>query len=641
MMFSFMLADSEKTIRVCKHCMKVFAGIGIVQFSCEKSMLMICLKQKQEYSDFRKEVCESMNARKKLPIGIEDFEKIRKENFYYIDKTGLIRELLNNWGEVNLFTRPRRFGKSLNMSMLKHFFEIGQDKSLFEGLFISGEQELCDEYMGKFPVISISLKGVSGKDYHVARSMLAAVIGWEAMRFSFLSQSDRLTDSEKETYNQLISLARNADAGMPVADSLLVGSLLYLSRLLQKHYGLKVIMLIDEYDVPLDKAYQAGYYDEMVDLIRSLFGQALKTNSSLQFAVLTGCLRISKESIFTGLNNPKILSITKVQFDEHFGFTDEEVRNLLAYYELQDHYDVMKEWYDGYRFGNADVYCPWDVISYADALCADPNAKPQAYWTNTSSNDIVRRFIEKAKNGTTKREIERLLAGETLRKEIHQELTYRDLDKSIDNLWSVLFTTGYLTLDGKAEGDEFCLKIPNLEIRKIFTLQIYTWFQENAEADGTALNAFCEAFRNGDVAGIEKQLNDYLWNTISIRDTFVKGKKENFYHGILLGLLKFKESWAVSSNQESGEGYSDISIEIDRERVGIIIEVKYARDGNLDRACMEALKQIEDNDYEETLRKEGMQIILKYGIACYKKQCKVVAGTDKISVLRGEVQTIS
>lgn len=565
-----------------------------------------------------------MDARNKLPIGIEDFEEIRKENFYYIDKTGLIKELLNNWGKVNLFTRPRRFGKSLNMSMLKHFFEIGQDKTLFEGLFIAREQVLCAEYMGKFPVISISLKGVSGKDYQTARSMLAAIIGWEAMRFPFLAESDRLSDSEKQTYNQLASLALNADAGKPISDSLLVGSLLYLSRLLQAHYGRKVIMLIDEYDVPLDKAYQSGYYDEMVELIRNLFGQALKTNNSMQFAVLTGCLRVSKESIFTGLNNPKILSITNVQFDEHFGFTDGEVKDLLSHYGLQDRYEVMKEWYDGYRFGKADVYCPWDVISYADALCADLNAKPQAYWSNTSSNDIVRRFIEKAKTSTTKREIEQLLAGETIRKEIRQELTYRDLDTSIDNLWSVLFTTGYLTQAGETEGDVFCLKIPNQEIRKIFTQQIYTWFQETAEADGTTLNAFCEAFRNGDAAGVEKQLNAYLWNTISIRDTFVKGKKENFYHGILLGLLRYKESWAVSSNRESGEGYSDIVIEIGRERVGIIIEVKYAGDGNLDKECIEALKQIEDNDYEETLRNDGIQTILKYGIACHKKRCKVV-----------------
>ncbi|MBQ8232036.1 MAG: AAA family ATPase [Lachnospiraceae bacterium] len=568
-----------------------------------------------------------MEAWQKLPIGIEDFEKLRKNNFYYIDKTGLIKELLNNWGEVNLFTRPRRFGKSLNMSMLKCFFEIGQDKTIFEGLEISRESALCEQYMGKFPVISISLKGVSGRNFQAAKSMLASIIGWEVMRFEFLRTGDKLSDSEKEAYDQLRALSRLANEGMEIPDSLITESLRMLSKLLQRYYEQRVIILIDEYDVPLDKAYQFGYYDEMVELIRNLFSQAMKTNDCLQFAVLTGCLRVSKESIFTGLNNPKIYSITSVTFNEYFGFTDEEVKALLLHYGLQSHYGTIREWYDGYRFGSADIYSPWDVLNFVDALCADSDAAPQAYWINTSSNDIVRKFVWKAKTSSARREIEKLIAGETIRKEIHQEMTYRDLDSTIENLWSVLFTTGYLTQAGKTEGDVFHLRIPNLGIRKIFVRQIYEWFQETAEADGSTLNAFCEAFENGNAAGIETQFNDYLWNTFIIRDTFVKGKKENFYHGILLGLLRYKESWAVSSNRESGEGYSDIVIEIGRERIGIIIEVKYSDDGKLDKACAEALEQIEKNDYEQVLRENGMKTILKYGIACHKKQCKVVKRT--------------
>lgn len=481
---------------------------------------------------------------------------------------------MHNWGKVNLFTRPRRFGKSLNMSMLKCFFEYGGDAALFDGLEIARETRLCEEYMGQFPVISISLKGVSGNSLEAARSMFCSVIGREALRFQFLLNSDKLSRVEKQLYSQLIKV-ENESFYMTDAD--LMNSLLVLSDLLRKHYEHKVIILVDECDVPLDKAQQYGYYEEMVSLVRNIFNQALKSNDSLFFAVLTGCLRISKESIFTGLNNPKVLSITDVQFDEYFGFTDEEVSDMLNYYDLRDAYDTVKAWYDGYRFGNVDVYCPWDVISYVDALCVNSGAKPKDYWSNTSSNDIVKRFIQKAKQTTTKREIEQLIAGETIRKEIRQELTYRDLEDTIDNLWSVLFTTGYLTTAGEADGNIYSLKIPNLEIRKIFTQQIYTWFQENAQKDGATLDAFCEAFKKGDANGIEKQFNDYLWNTISIRDTFVKGKKENFYHGILLGLLRYKENWAVSSNRESGDGYSDIAIEIGEDRIGIIIEVNKIR----------------------------------------------------------------
>lgn len=565
------------------------------------------------------------NMKKKLPIGIENFAKIRTEGFYYVDKTGMIRELLHNWGEVNFFTRPRRFGKSLNMSMLKSFFEIGCDKNLFDGLEISKETALCEAYMGKFPVVSISLKGVSGNDYNVARDMMCSIVGNEAMRFQFLLESNHLTEKEKKLYDQLTVIDTSNQQCFIMSDAVLMGSLKTLSMLLQKHYGRKVIILIDEYDVPLAKASEKGYYDPMVLLIRNMFEQALKTNDNLYFAVLTGCLRVAKESIFTGLNNPKILSITNIRFDEYFGFTDIEVRRLLEYYDLSDYYDSVKEWYDGYRFGNVDVYCPWDVISYIDELRDDPLLPPKDYWSNTSSNDVIRHFIERADFGITKREIERLIAGEVVTKEIHQDLTYKELYDSIENMWSVLFTTGYLTQRGKADDDVFNLVIPNMEIRKLFISQIMKLFKENVKKDGDALNRFCEALENGDTESVEKQFTEYLKKTISVRDTFVKkSTKENFYHGILLGILGFKETWGVRSNKEAGDGYSDIQIEVDDDETGIIIEVKYAHDSNLDVGCRKALEQIEQEGYAERLRKEGMRTILKYGIACYKKKCKVV-----------------
>ncbi len=567
-----------------------------------------------------------MEMKKKLPIGIENFAKIRTEGFYYIDKTGLIRELLQNWGEVNLFTRPRRFGKSLNMSMMKSFFEIGCDSTLFDGLEISRETALCEEYMGKFPVISISLKGVNGASFSTARTMMSAIIGNEALRFGFLLESSKLNESEKMLYQQIISVDRTGRETYAMADSVLMESLKNLSILLHKHYGQKVIILIDEYDVPLDKAMQAGYYEEMVSLIRNLFGQALKTNDSLQFAVLTGCLRVSKESIFTGLNNLRVLTILDVQFDEYFGFTDQEVRGLLDYYDLSDFYDTIKEWYDGYHFGNVDVYCPWDVICYCDKLRANPEEYPGNYWSNTSGNDIIRHFIEMAK-GMTKREIEQLMEGNTVEKAVRQELTYKELYASIDNLWSILFTTGYLTQRGKPQGRKVTLAIPNREIREIFESQIYEWFQDTAWQDGAALDAFCEAFQKGDASGVEEKFNAYLKKTISIRDTAVrKDKKESFYHGILLGLLGFKDSWSVSSNSEAGEGYSDILVEIEEEEIGIIIEVKYAENGDLEAGCQKAMDQMEKNNYEEELVDAGMQQIFKFGIACYKKRCKVVLG---------------
>lgn len=566
-----------------------------------------------------------MEMKKKLPIGIESFIEIRTQGFYYVDKTGLIRELLQNWGKVNLFTRPRRFGKSLNMSMLKSFFEIGCDSALFDGLEISGETALCEEYMGKFPVISISLKSVSGADFTTARAMMCTVIAQEALRFQFLLESDRLTELERQQYARLVM---SNEEGFVMSNADLMSSLLTLSVLVQKHYGQKAIILIDEYDVPLDKAMQAGYYDDMVNLLRNLFGQALKTNDSLQFAVMTGCLRVSRESIFTGLNNLKVLTIMDVQFDEYFGFTDREVRDLLDYYELSDLYDTVKEWYDGYHFGNVDVYCPWDVICYCDKLRTNPDEFPGNYWSNTSGNGIIRQFIEMAR-GITRQEVEQLMVGDTVEKIIRQELTYKELYDSIDNMWSILFTTGYLTQKGKPEGRKITLAIPNKEIREIFESQIMEWFRDTARQDGAALEAFCEAFEEGNAAGVEEKFNAYLKKTISIRDTDVrKDKKENFYHGILLGLLGYKDSWSVSSNTETGEGYSDILVEIDDKEIGIIIEVKYAENADFEAGCRKAMDQIEKKHYEEKLVDAGMQTIFKFGIACYKKRCRVVVTED-------------
>lgn len=558
--------------------------------------------------------------RKKLPVGIEDFEEIRKEGFYYIDKTGLIRDLLNSWGKVNLFTRPRRFGKTLNMSMLKNFFGIGADKDLFDGLAISKETALCEEYLGKFPVIFISLKDVDGLRFEDARKRLIKKVGIEADRFRYLLDSDRLSVNEKEKYSALVAL----DKGQYVMDEeMLTSSLEVLSSLLCRHYERKVILLIDEYDVPLDKAFQHGYYNEMVSLIRGLFGQALKTNEFLQFAVLTGCLRVSKESIFTGLNNFKTLSITDTRFDEHFGFTEAEVAQLLKDYQLENHLEETKEWYDGYRFGDAHIYCPWDVISYVDHLSADPYAEPEAFWINTSGNDLVKRFIDKA-DKTTQNEIERLIAGEAIEKKIRLDLTYNELDSSIDNLWSVLFTTGYLTQAGRAVKGVYKLVIPNREVREVFVLQIQEWFKETTLSDSARINRFCVAFPAGDASTIQDMLHDYLWDSISVRDTAVRtSMKENFYHGMLLGLLRSQGNWLIQSNAETGEGYSDISVGTPA-RIGIVIELKYANDGNLEAACAEALRQIEEKKYAVGLQRQGMKKIIRYGIAFWEKECMVV-----------------
>ena len=566
-----------------------------------------------------------MSKKVKLPIGIENFEKLRTEGFYYVDKTGFIKELLDNWGEVNLFTRPRRFGKSLNMNMLRCFFEYGCDSELFDGLEISRVAGYCEKYMGKFPVISLTLKGVSAMDFAGAKAMLRTIVGNEAMRFQFLMESTKLSEQEKRKYQRLTDVDVSGRQGFSMSDDDLMDSLRLLCAFLHRHYGQKAILIIDEYDVPLDKARQSGYYDEMVTLIRNLFGQALKTNDSLQFAVLTGCLRIARESIFTGLNNFNVFSITDVRFASQFGFTSEDVKRLLEYYHLEEKFELIRKWYDGYRFGDTEMYCPWDVINYVNLLRAEPTALPRAYWINTSGNDIIREFIRMAASGT-KREIEALVAGETVTHRVRQELTYRDLYDSIDNLWSVLFTTGYLTQRGADadKADVYKLAIPNLEIRQIFEEQIQAWFQEEARKDVPRLDAFCEAFPQGDALAVEEQFNAYLRRTISIRDTAVKAsKKENFYHGILLGLLSHRGDWYVTSNVESGDGYSDILVELEEDGLGIVIEVKYAEDGDLEKGCRGAMEQIEDMGYAESLLDDGMERILKYGIACYKKKCKV------------------
>ncbi|MDE6601599.1 MAG: ATP-binding protein [Lachnospiraceae bacterium] len=564
-----------------------------------------------------------MAKKEKLPLGIENFEEMRTRDYYYVDKTGLIRTLLENPGKVNLFTRPRRFGKTLTMSTLKYFFEVGREGTLFDGLEISQEKDLCKEFMGKFPVISVTLKGATGTNFAEARSMVRRAIGNEAMRFQFLLESERLTKMEQSLYESVVNIDKTGAYTM--SDELLKDSLQVLSRLLEKHYGKKVIMLIDEYDVPLDKAYQSGYYEEMVELIRTLFGNALKTNESLDFAVLTGCLRISKESIFTGLNNFNVYTVKDVHYNEYFGFSDGEVRELLEYYGFMGKYDAIKEWYDGYRFGKLEIYCPWDVVCYCHALKMDASMVPQNYWVNTSSNGIVRKLIEQA-DEVTRKETELLVNGRSIKKKLRQELTYRDMDSDIDNLWSILFTTGYLTQCGQDDGGLIELVIPNREIQWIFEEQIWEWMKKDVRKDLQKLESFCKAFEEGNTEAIESGFNSYLRKTISLRDNSVrKDTKENFYHGILLGLFAGMEGWLVQSNAESGEGYSDISIEIGDKDIGIVIELKYAQNAAFDEGCRKALQQIRDRNYEEDLLDDGMKIIRRYGIACYKKRCKVVS----------------
>ena len=559
----------------------------------------------------------------KLPVGIDNFEKIRQNGFYYVDKTSLIEQLFSNWGEVNLFTRPRRFGKTLNMSMLKYFFEIGTDRSLFDGLHISSNEKICSEHMGKYPVIFLSLKNAEGLNFDTAKYQMVELIAREAERFPFLAKDTNLSDRDREKYRVLTAFA---DGHYQMSDDVLCGSLQTLSELLYKHFNQKTVILIDEYDVPLDKAFQHGYYREMVALIRALFGRALKTNEALAFAVLTGCLRVSKESIFTGLNNFKILSITDSRFDEQFGFTDKEVQKLLADYHLEARFSETKEWYDGYRFGNVDVYCPWDVINHIDRIKDDPNARPEAYWINTSGNDLVKRFVDKA-NRTTRNEIEQLIVGNAIEKTLRLDLTYDEIDNSIENLWSVLFTTGYLTQTGMTEDGAYRLVIPNREIREVFKMQIQEWFKKSIFSNTEQLTAFWKAFEEGNTDGVEMYLNRIMSNSISVFDIKTgEGKKEISYHNLLVGILTGNADWLVKSNVEAGEGFADIIVETEDPNAGIVVELKYTKDyDEMEQACRAALDQINDRRYQEYLLNDGRKDITLYGIAFCKKRCKAMA----------------
>lgn len=554
--------------------------------------------------------------RKMLPIGVENFEKLRRNDMYYVDKTEMVSDLIMNHGDANLFTRPRRFGKTLTMDMLKTFFEIGQDASLFDGLTISSHSDICEKYQNKYPVVFISLKGATGSTYEKANSMIKQLVAEEYQRHSYLADSDILDSIEKEQFNRIRSISLN--------EGDLENSLRILTRLLCKHHNQKVILLIDEYDVPLDKSFLNGYYDDMVSFIRIFLGEALKTNDNTEFAIVTGCLRISKESIFTGVNNFKVFSINDTRFSDYFGFTNDEVKEMLSYYGIIDKYETTKAWYDGYLFGKTEIYCPWDVLNHCDTVVNTDDIEPQAYWINSSGNDIIRKFIEMA-NSTTKSELELLIAGNTVVKTIKQELTYADLYSSIENMWSILYMTGYLTKRSIPERKQFELAIPNLEIREIFEEQIYEWFKDFSRKDSSTLNAFCQTFADGNAEEAQKQFTAFLRKTISIRDTYVKAaKKENFYHRILLGLLSYRDDWIVKSNAESGDGYSDIVIKIPDDEIGMIIEVKYGEDADMEKGCADALAQIERMNYSEILEDDEVQTIYKYGIACYKKRCKIV-----------------
>ena len=549
---------------------------------------------------------------KKLPIGIENFEEMQKQDFYYVDKTGLIVDLLAGWGKVNLFTRPRRFGKTLNMSMLKCFFEIGTDKSLFDGLAVSKEKALCETYMGKYPVVFVSLKGVDGLTFETAYRALCSIIRREALRLEFLLDSDKLTENEKKSLNRILTGEYD--------DQDIRDSLQMLCTLLEKHYGQKPILLIDEYDVPLDKAYYHGYYPQMIDLIRAMFQSALKTNSSLFFAVLTGCLRVSKESIFTGLNNLMVHSISDPSFDEYFGFTDEEVGKMLSDYGLEAHHQEAREWYDGYRFGGQDVYCPWDVINYVYALRVDPQAEPKAYWLNTSGNAMVRELISKSADGTTQMEIERLIEGETITKTLNEQLTHNEIRSSIGNIWSLLYMTGYLTTTQRPSGGRYALRIPNREVRQIYMQQVLSWFEDKASAETDKLTNLYAAFETGDVDTIKEILDEQLLDTVSFYDAH-----ESFYHGFLLALLSTCANWNVSSNIETGRGRSDIIAGRKDRKVGFVVEVKDVKDEEkLDAACEAALRQIDERDYTAILRRFRVKEIHKYGIAFWDKECRVV-----------------
>lgn len=553
----------------------------------------------------------------KLPVGVDSFEKIRCDGYYYVDKTGIISTLLSSGNEVTLFTRPRRFGKTLTMRMLQSFFEVGRDRRLFDGLEVASDSKLYEVHQGKYPVVFLTLKDVDGMSFESAMRSFAVTIRYEAQRIFEQIGADDVPDYLQESFKRLVY--GKADQN-DLSDSLRL-----LSGVLFSFYQRKVILLIDEYDVPLDKAFNQGYYDEMVSFMRGFFGQALKSNEFLQQAVLTGCLRISKESIFTGLNNFYVDSIVENRFNEYFGFTDEEVRAMLACYGVESRYELVREWYDGYRFGQLDVYCPWDVINYISSLRWDADALPQPYWINTSGNALVRRFIDKA-DKTTRDEIERLIAGEAIEKAVSLNLTYSELDSSIENLWSVLFTTGYLTSAGRGENGAIRLVIPNREVTEIFVQQIQAWFKERFVHDEQPMRELCRGFLTGDSEAVQQRLNVILSRMISVLDTKARtGSKEGFYHGLLLGLLRSETEWLILSNAESGDGFCDIIVEPDDLDKGIVIEVKYADSmDKLEKACAAALQQIEARRYDERLRNEGRTEIMVFGVAFCRKRCRVM-----------------
>lgn len=561
-----------------------------------------------------------MDNKLMLPTGIEDFKEIRTDGYYYVDKTALIEQVLDKRSKVTLFTRPRRFGKTLNMSMLRYFFETGTDSKLFNGLYISQNAELCEKYMGKYPVIAISLKGVDADSYTKAKAQIIKIINREARRHRFLLKSENLDSFDKELLTQLLSRQMEEDT--------ITSSLQELTEVLEAHFSKKVVVLIDEYDVPLAKAYENGYYDKMVLLIRNLFGNVLKTNDSLAFAVLTGCLRIAKESIFTGLNNFTVYSITDEEFDETFGFTDREVQKMLAYYGLDSHFEEVKAWYDGYRFGTADVYCPWDVVYYCKDHQNNPNAEIKNYWINTSGNEFIQHFVDSMNDPhmLTKSELELLVSGDTVVKQVDEMITYKELYSNIDNMWSTLFMTGYLTQRGKEPDGRYHLAIPNREICDCMVHRVLALFKRSVSQNQELLRSFCNAMLASDAGTMEHALTEYMGKTISIRDSFAKSIRENFYHGLLIGILGSQGAWKATSNKESGDGFSDILIEVNEDdlRIGMVLELKYSKTENaLDKECDDALQQIEDKNYDQELREKGYTKILKYGIAFYHKKCRV------------------
>ena len=556
-----------------------------------------------------------MNQTLKLPVGIENFEDIRKLGFYYIDKTKLIEQLLQNWGKVNLFTRPRRFGKTLNMSMLRTFFEIGMDKSLFEGLYISKNKELCDEYMGKYPVIFLSLKGIDGLTFEEAIIRITTIIKNEARRHHYLKNSDKLIEEEIKQFQSLLD--GKAD---DITDSIRL-----LSELLCKHYGKKTIILIDEYDVPLDKAFQKGYYDEMVRFIRSLFESALKTNSALEFSVITGCLRISKESIFTGLNNLAVNSILSNKYSESFGFVQYEVDELMEYYNIEEKSQLMKKWYDGYLFGKSEVYNPWSVLNQVKEWSEDKDISAIPWWTNTSSNNIIRTLVSQADN-ETKDIIENLIHGGSVETVLKETVTYGDLTENNENIWSFLFFTGYLKIKeivktGEVIGEPtiYSLVIPNLEIKSCYTDIIIQYFEIYKKAINK--DNLYKALLGRNAQDFAEQITDLLRKTISYYDS-----TESFYHGLISGLLSGNVYYKVESNRETGDGRSDLALyQQDVAQNAVILEFKVCgKNETADEAAKRALKQINDRDYASKAREDGYKNIIKYGVAFKGKMCYAI-----------------